>query len=80
MRAARIDFRSGVRGGTSRGACVEARAILSRLDVAERYGEGVGSVSWFGRFGHAQEGAHHELHLFFSRVPVASYAGLYLTW
>src|ERR1039458_6052196 len=56
---------------------VEARAELNSLDMAEGNGYGIGSVGGLGRFTHAQQCAHHNLHLFFSSVAVAGDAGLH---
>ena len=59
-----------------RGPGVQPRLILSGLHMTYRHGERVGRIGRFGSFPHSQQRAHHQLHLRFSRVAVAGYAGL----
>ena len=68
----------GVSSDSARVSVHEPRAKLCGLNVAERNGERVGGVGRLGRFTHAQQRAHHQLHLLFVGVPVAGHAGLHL--
>ena len=52
-------------------------AKLCGLHVAERDGKRVGGVGGLGRFAHAQQRAHHQLHLLLVRVPVAGHGSFY---
>ena len=64
-------------GGGARGPGAEPGAKLFGLHVAERDGQRVGGVGRLGRFAHAQQRAHHQLHLLLVRVPVAGHGGFH---
>jgi len=55
----------------------ETPGELFSLNVAEGYGEGVGGVGRLGSLVHPQQGAHHQLHLFFVGVAVAGNASFH---
>ncbi len=88
MRAARVWFRrlvfaapGAVRGADSSrncgDGCEHAFARAETVRVAERDGEGVGSVGRLGVFGQSQRGGYHLLHLLFGCGAVAGDAGFH---
>src|ERR1700732_2338441 len=80
--------RDGLPAGSSRhdstrgrGAGVNRKSETPRelftLDVAEGHGESVGGIGGLGSYLHFQKGAHHQLHLFFVGVPIASHTSFH---
>jgi hypothetical protein len=55
----------------------EAPGELFTLNVAERDRKGIRGVGRLGRFLHLQKGTHHQLHLFFVGMAIASDTGFY---